>query len=178
MLKGEKFVTVFGSSIPKGGDAEYETAYTLGKIIAKGGINVCSGGFQGTMDAVSKGCSEAGGKAVGVTLDIYDALPSKYLTEEIKCHSLFERLKNLIEIGDAYVVLQGGTGTLVELSLVWEYINKSMIEAKPFACHGSIWNQIVPVMEKQIEKEKRKTGLVKCFDDIEECGEFIVNSLL
>ncbi len=178
MYKGEKFVTVFGSSIPKEGEAEYETAYTLGKIIAKYGINVCSGGFQGTMDAVSKGCSEVGGKAVGVTLDIYNALPSKYLTEEIKCDSLFDRLKNLIEIGDAYVVLQGGTGTLVELSLVWEYINKSMIESKPFACHGLIWNQIVPVMEKQIEKEKRKTGLVKCFDDIGKCGEFIVGGLL
>lgn len=46
MYKGEKFVTVFGSSIPKEGEAEYEIAYTLGKIIARSGINICSGGFQ------------------------------------------------------------------------------------------------------------------------------------
>ncbi len=177
MHNGKKFVTVFGSSIPKIGEQEYETAYVLGCLLGKSGINVCTGGYQGTMDAVSKGCNESGGEAVGVTLDIYNAVPSKYLTEEIKCHTLFERLKNLIEIGNAFIVLQGGTGTLVELSLVWEYMNKNMIEEKPFACHGMLWNEIVPVMEKQIEKEKRKTGLLKCFSDVESCAQYIVEKL-
>lgn len=177
MYNGKKCVTVFGSSIPKQGEQEYEIAYVLGGLLAKSGVNVCTGGYQGIMDAVSKGCNENGGDAVGVTLDIYNAVPSKYLTEEIKCHTLFERLKNLIEIGDAFIVLQGGTGTLVELALVWEYMNKNMIEEKPFACQGMLWNEIVPVMEKQIEKEKRKTGLLKCFIDVESCAQYIVGKL-
>lgn len=178
MYKGKKCVTVFGSSIPKQGEAEYAIAYVLGSIFAKAGLNVCSGGYQGIMDAVSKGCKENGGEALGVTLDIYNAIPSIYLAEELKCNSLFERLKNLLELGDAYVVLNGGTGTLVELALVWEYMNKNMIEAKPFACHGMLWNDIVNIMEKQILKEKRKTGLITCFEDVDNCGEFIVKSLL
>lgn len=177
MYNGKKFVTVFGSSIPKSSEQEYESAYALGCLLGKSSINVCTGGYQGTMDAVSKGCNENGGEAVGVTLDIYNAIPSKYLTEEIKCHSLFDRLNNLVKIGDAYIVLQGGTGTLVELSLVWEYMNKNMIEEKPFACHGILWNEIVPLMEKQIEKEKRKTGLLKCFTDVESCAQYIVEEL-
>ena len=129
------------------------------------------------MDAVSKGATEKGASAIGVTIDIYSAIPSKYLTKEIKCHSLFERLKNLIEIGDAYVVLQGGTGTLLELALVWEYMNKGIIEEKPFACHSSMWKNIAAIMENQITKEKRKTGLIKSFDDINDCAEFIIKSL-
>jgi uncharacterized protein (TIGR00730 family) len=172
----KKFVTVFGSSIPRPGDEEYEIAYNLGKILAHNNINICSGGFQGIMDAVSKGAVENGSETIGVTLDFYNVHPSKYLTKEIRCHTLFERLENLIKIGDAFVILQGGTGTLLELSLVWEFMNKNMIEIKPFACYGKMWNEIVGLMEKQILKEKRKTGLIKCFDDIEECAGYLINS--
>ena len=176
-MENKKFVTVFGSSIPKPGDEEYTTAYNLGKKLAANGLNVCSGGFQGIMDAVSKGATECGGEAVGVTLDIYNVVASKYLTKQISCHSLTERLKNLIEIGDAYIVLQGGTGTLLELALVWEYMNKNMIDIKPFVCHSTMWKQIVDVMEKQIQKENRKTGLLKCFDKIDDCADYIISSL-
>ncbi len=129
------------------------------------------------MDAVSKGCTQNGGEAIGVTLDIYNSIPSKYLTKEIKCKTLFERLTNLIQIGDAYVVLQGGTGTLVELAIVWEFINKNMIEEKPIAVHGEMWRDITDLMEKQIVREKRKTGLVKKFLDINELANFIADSL-
>lgn len=177
LIMKKKFVTVFGSSIPVAGEIEYEHAFKLGKKLAQNNINVCSGGFQGIMDAVSKGAFEGGAEAVGVTLDIYNALSSKFLSQEIVCHSLFERLKNLIEIGDAYVVLQGGTGTLLELALAWEYMNKNMIQSKPFACHSDLWTGIVDLMEKQIVKEKRRTGLIKCFSDIDECADYIISSL-
>lgn len=172
-----KFVTIFGSSVPKPGDEEYEIAYKLGSYLGKNGINVCTGGFQGIMDAVSKGAVENNVHAIGVTLDIYNVRPSKYLTKEIRCHSLFDRLRNLIELGNAYIVLQGGTGTMLELALVWEYLNKNMIEEKPFACHGIMWKSIVELMERQIVNEGRKSGLIKCFDDIYLCADFIINKL-
>ena len=170
----KKFITVFGSSIPKENDEEYLIAYQLGKRLAQAGLNVCSGGYQGIMDAVSKGCSENGGEAIGVTLDIYNAFPSKYLTKEIKCKTLFERLENLINIGDAYVVLNGGTGTLVELALVWESINKNMISEKPIAVHGKMWKEITELMETQIKRENRKTGLVKSFNEIDNLADYII----
>lgn len=173
----KKFVTVFGSSIPVPGDQEYKYAFKLGKKLAQNNINICSGGFQGVMDAVSKGAREGGADAIGVTLDIYNAMASKFLSQEIVCHTLFDRLKNLIEIGDAYIVLQGGTGTLLELALVWEYMNKNMIQTKPIACHSALWKGIVELMEKQIVREKRRTGLIKCFADIDECANYIISSL-
>lgn len=176
-MKQKKFVTVFGSSIPRPGDEEYEIAYNLGVRLAKNGLNVCSGGFQGIMDAVSKGAAEYGGEAIGFTLKVYNALPSKFLTKEIKCDTLFERLKNLVEHGDAYIVLQGGTGTLLELSVVWEFMNKNLLTEKPFACHGLMWKNIVDLMEEQIKREKRKTGLIKCFDNIDDCADYIIMNL-
>ncbi len=169
----KKIITVFGSSLPKAGEPEYEIAFELGKQLALNGFDVCSGGYQGIMDAVSKGAASVGGKAIGVTVDLFNAIPSKYLTSEIKCDTLFERIDKLITTGDAYIVLPGGTGTMVELSLVWEMMNKSLTEIKPIVCFGEMWKKIVSEMETRTKLEKRTTGLVKCVNSINECIELI-----
>ena len=170
-------ITVFGSSKPLPGEEEYDTAHQLGKLIGESGFSVCTGGYQGIMDAISKGASESNVDVIGVTVDIFSATPSKHLTKEIKCNSLFERIHKLNDFGDAFIILRGGTGTLVELSIVWELINKKLNSEKPIACHGEMWKQIVKTMEARIELEGRKTGLVQCFDTIEECLHHIKSSL-
>ena len=168
-----KTITVFGSSQPKEGQEEFETAYKLGALLAENNFNVCTGGFQGIMNAVSKGAVEKGGEATGITVDLWNAEPSKYLTREIKCTTLFERISKLVELGDGYVVLQGGTGTLLELAVVWEMMNKRMLDAKPVACFSSIWKEIVSAMDKQLEHENRPAKFVQTFDSIEEIVDFM-----
>jgi len=170
-----KTVTVFGSSKPKPGDEEYDTAFKLGKILAQNGFNVCTGGYQGIMDAVSKGASEAGAKPIGVTVDTFSSKPSKYLHQEIKCASLFERIQKLVELGDAYIVLRGGTGTLVELSIVWEMFNKNLMPEKPIACHGEMWKNLVKTIDERMKFEKRNYGFIFIADTIEECAEYIIS---
>jgi len=173
----EKIITVFGSSLPVEGDEQFIFAEELGKELAKNNFNVCTGGFGGIMNAVSKGAVLNGCKAIGVTVDLWNAKPSKYLTEEIKCKTLFERIEKLISLGDGYVVLQGGTGTLLELAVVWEFMNKNMLKEKPIVIHSPMWEEIVSVMEKQIVTEKRKTGLVKSFNTVDEIVSFLVKYL-
>jgi uncharacterized protein (TIGR00730 family) len=172
-----KTVTIFGSSLPKPGETEYEDAYLIGKLLAQNNLNVCTGGFQGIMDAVSKGASEVGTEAIGITVDLFNAEASKCLTKEIKCNTLFERIDKLIKQGDAFIILPGGTGTLVELSLVWESINKGLMNKKPLASYGLMWKNITDEMEKRIFTEGRETGLIVCFDDITECVEYIVGEI-
>ena len=165
----KKTITIFGSSHPKPGEEEYETAYKLGAMLGKNGFSVCSGGFQGVMDAVSKGATENGGDAIGVTVDLFTAQPSAYLTKEIKCNSLFSRIEKMVELGDAYIILRGGTGTLVEFSIVWEYINKNFMETKPIFAHGEMWKPIVETIDQRMDYENRQTGIVKYIENIEDC---------
>ena len=172
----KKTVTIFGSSLPKEGDEEFETAYQLGKLLAKNNFNVCTGGYKGIMTAISKGATEAGGEAIGITVDLWNVKPNKYLTKEIKCDSLFERISKLVELGDAYVVLQGGTGTLLELSAVWEFMNKNQLKRKPVVCHSQMWKEIVSIMERQIEKEKREAGLIKPCETVNEIVDYLSES--
>lgn len=172
-----KIVTVFGSSVPRPGEEEYETAYSLGFMLGKKGFNVCTGGYQGIMDAVSKGAREAGTDAIGITVDVFGAAASAHLTEEIKTESLLERIEYLVKHGDAYIILPGGTGTLVELAVVWEMMNKKIIKEKPAACFGKMWKPMLEAIEKRILFEKRKPGLVRYFDSIEDCGKYIFDCL-
>ncbi len=173
----KKIITVFGSSLPSEGEEEYIIAEELGRKLAKNNLNVCTGGFGGIMNAVSKGAVSEGAEAIGVTVDLWNAPPSKYLTKEIKCKTLFERIEKLISFGSAYVVLQGGTGTLLELAVIWEFMNKGLLNKKPVATHSTMWKEIVEIMEKQILKEKRKTGLIKSFESVNEIVNYLVSKL-
>jgi uncharacterized protein (TIGR00730 family) len=173
----KKTITIFGSSRPNEGEAEYDTAYNLGRLLAQKGFDVCTGGYQGIMNAVSRGAAENGAEAIGITIEGWGVVPSKYLTKEIKCASLNERLEKLVSAGDAYVVLQGGTGTLLELALVWELINKRMLKIKPIASHSVMWKEIAAIIDKQLTIEKRVAGLIRNFSTPEEITDYLYHSL-
>ena len=129
------------------------------------------------MEAVSKGVVENGGNATGITLQHINSPANRYITEEIRCKTLFERITELIHRGDAYIVLQGGTGTLLELAAIWEFMNKGFIKIKPIACHSLMWKGIGSIVDKQIEREKRVSGLVKYFDHVGDIVKYLVKEV-
>jgi uncharacterized protein (TIGR00725 family) len=149
---GKEFiVTVFGSSRPREGDADYEEARVLGRALAKHGFLVCSGGYGGVMEAVSRGAKEAGGKTTGVSADFFKAAKlNAWIDVEVRMKTWEERLFELIRRADGFVACKGGTGTLVELAVVWEMLNKSVMVAKPFAVLGDFWQ---PVLDRVREVE-------------------------
>ncbi len=69
----EKIITVFGSSRPREGEADYEEARALGRVLAQHGFAVCSGGYGGVMAGVSRGAEEAGGKTFGGSARVFSA---------------------------------------------------------------------------------------------------------
>src|ERR1700746_3966023 len=140
----EIIVTVFGSSRPGEGSPDYEEACVLGRALAKHGFAVCSGGYGGVMEAVSRGAKEAGGKTTGVTAEFFkSAKLNSWIDKEVRMNTWEERLFELIRRADAFVACKGGTGTLVELAVVWEMLNKSVLSAKPFASLGDFWQHII-----------------------------------
>ena len=152
----EIIVTVFGSSRPRAGDADYEEARTLGRALAKHGFSVCSGGYGGVMEAASRGAKEGGGKTLGVTADFFKtAKLNSWIDVEVRMKTWEERLFELIRRADGFVACKGGTGTLVELAVVWEMLNKSVMTAKPFAVLGDFWQ---PVLDRVREVELGHPG--------------------
>ncbi len=144
----DKTITIFGTANAKSGEPAYELAYQSGKLLAQAGFVIANGGYGGTMLAASKGAAEAGGETIGVTCSAFkSSTANEYITREIVTGSLDERLDTLIKLGRAYVVLPGGTGTLLELAKVWELKNKGFIEAdKPIILVGGFWKPLVDLI--------------------------------
>jgi uncharacterized protein (TIGR00730 family) len=150
-MSQEKIVTVFGSSRPREGEADYEEARVLGRSLAKHRFAVCSGGCGGVMEAVSRGAKEAGGKTYGVTAEFFkEAKLNSWVDTEVRVKTWEERLFELIRMADGFVACKGGTGTLVELAVVWEMLNKSVMNSKPIAVLGDFWQ---PVLDRVREVE-------------------------
>jgi uncharacterized protein (TIGR00725 family) len=143
-----KVVSVFGTGAAKPGDKEYAEAKLLGKLLAESGFAIANGGYGGTMEASAKGAKEAGGEVIGVTCSAFGrGAANKFVSREIVTTSLNERLDTLINIGSAYVVLPGGTGTLLELALVWELKNKGFLSGdKPIILLGDYWSRLVELV--------------------------------
>lgn len=143
MKSKAKIVTVFGSSRPRPGDPHYVEAQALGAQLAAKGFVVCSGGYAGTMEGVSRGAKEAGGRTIAVTAKFFRAHANRWVDEEIRVGTWQERLFELIKRGHGYVACPGGTGTLVELSVVWEMLNKGVMPKKPVVALGNFWHPVI-----------------------------------
>ncbi len=136
-------VTVFGSSRSKPDDAQYVSAHALGAALAKKGCIVCSGGYTGVMEAVSRGAKEAGGRTLAITAKSFSSRANPWIDEEIRVDTWQERLFKLIALGQGYVACPGGTGTLVELAVVWEMLNKGVMRKKPMVVLGKFWQPVI-----------------------------------
>ena len=143
----DKIISIFGAAKADPEDMTYEIAYNTGKLLAQAGFTIANGGYGGTMLAAAKGAVEAGGKVIGVTCSAFTRTANEYISREITTDSLDERLDTLIQLGQAYIVLPGGTGTLLELAKVWELKNKGFIEAeKPIILVGGFWTPLIDLI--------------------------------
>lgn len=144
-------VTVFGSSQPAPGSPAYQTAYDLGQGIAQAGWTLCNGGYGGTMEASAHGAVQAGGHTIGVSCSIFGrASVNQFIKQEVTTFYLLTRLDTLVRLGRAYVVLPGGTGTLLELALVWELLNKRLLRRNaPIILIGDTWCSVVDVIRRE-----------------------------
>ena len=146
-----KIITVFGSSRPEEGHADYAEALELGRSLASAGFAVCSGGYGGVMEAVSRGARESGGRVLAVTASFFHSRANRWVEEETRMETWQERLFELVRLGDGYVACKGGTGTLVELAVVWEMLNKKAMDPRPFVVLGDFWQ---PILERVREVER------------------------
>lgn len=138
-----KVISVFGSSAPVPDSAAYESARLVGRLLAEAGLAVATGGYSGTMTAVSQGASEAGGHVIGVTsaqIERFRPLgANQWVAREIRYESLRDRLMHLVLQNDGMIVLPGGIGTLSEMALAWSFLQVGEVEPRPLALLGKMW---------------------------------------
>jgi uncharacterized protein (TIGR00725 family) len=179
----QRIITVFGSSRPREGEPDYQEALLLGRTLGESGFAVCSGGYGGVMEAVSRGAKGAGARTYGVTAEFFKPKANAWIQTEIRVQTWQERLFELVRLADGFVACKGGTGTLVELAVVWEMLNKSVIGGRPMVVLGDFWT---PVLERVREVElghptvwgESNGKLVHTVATVREAAEFLKRALV
>jgi uncharacterized protein (TIGR00730 family) len=139
----QKVITVFGGSRCGPGSPEYDEALTLGRLLVERGFQVCSGGYSGVMEAISRGAHEAGGEVIGITMTQFTATPNVFLKTIIPSQDFYTRLQSLIRRSVGYVALRGGMGTLTEVSLVWNKLVAGVLPSRPLVLLGNCWSDAI-----------------------------------
>ena len=141
----ERAVAVFGSSDTITDSPDWLEAVAVGESLARAGFAVVTGGYGGTMEAVSLGATRVGGHAIGVTVN--SMFPGRsganpYVKAIEDAPSLSERIGRMMAITEASIALPGSIGTAAELILAWNtnhVLRKSGLDPIPVAAVGESW---------------------------------------
>jgi len=136
-------VAVFGSSVLTESDAAYAEARALGRALAAAGADVMTGGYGGAMAACSRGCAEAGGHVVGVTVELFERRGpvNPWVRERVHTPDLFERLRVICDRADGFIAVTGSIGTLTEVFLAWTLLSVSARRSAPLVLLGAHWRE-------------------------------------
>jgi uncharacterized protein (TIGR00730 family) len=174
-------VTIFGGSRVEPDSAEYVAAERLGRALAERGFSVVTGGYHGTMEAVSRGARAGGGHVIGVTVEViaknFERLPNAFLDQEVRTAALLERIDRMVELGAAYVVLPGGSGTLAELGIVWNLALLGALHGKPIVVVGLGWERVLRTMVQELHTIDFDLGFLRFAKDVDEAVAVLANSL-
>lgn len=173
--KYSPILSVYGSSAASETSQLYRDTIKIGEKLSSLDIVIASGGYTGIMDAISRGIANKKGQAIGITTDeITRVQPSKFLTEEYRESSLMTRLELLQGIADYHLFLEGSTGTLTELSLLWDKQKLGLLPLRPIFLFDNTWNQVFKLLfhnnhEKSIWKlEKEVEQNTHVFSSLDE----------
>ncbi len=174
-------VSVFGGSQPPTGSPAYLEAVELGKLLAVNGHTVLTGGYIGTMEAVSRGAAEAGGHVIGVTCEEIEKWrplgANPWVQEEWRKNTLIERLQTLVEECDAALALPGGPGTLAEISLTWNLMIIGSLHRRPLILIGDGWQSVLHQAFQSLSEYITPTQreLVQFAPDVKTAAELLVH---
>ena len=158
----KKLITVFGPSECIAESILYKNAEQLGALLAELGFGVVNGGYEGVMEAVSRGAHSKNGGVIGITAEVYFARgreANEFITKEITVKSAVDRLMELLDLADAYIACVISPGTMVEVATAWDYMLKDFIEKKPLILIGQEWKALCKILFAQ-DAYKDKTEFI------------------
>lgn len=171
-------ISIFGSGKSHPDSKEYLFAYSLGKEISKRGFSIATGGYFGLMEAVLKGADNSPEK-IGVTTEFYKKRQANsYITKEIRTKTYFQRLEKLIEIADAYIILPGHTGTLLELISVWALKQRDAKNNNLICVVGDKWKEIFLKLKESEFEDEELFNLIQFENDIDDILKLLDNYLI
>ena len=164
---GRFVVGVLGSARLADDDPRYHRAVEVGAALAREGWAVMTGGYGGLMAAAASGAAGEGGHVIGLPMRPWGGLtPSSFVAELRWCDTYQERIGHLLSC-DAVVALDGGIGTLSELTVVWAAAQTEP-DAPVVITVGPAWKSILGVVAERMVVGDEDLRLVTSVDEAAE----------
>ena len=143
-------VTVFGSASISEQSPVYKLGREVGRLLAESGFTVITGGGPGAMEAANRGAFEAGGKSVGLCIQLpKEQSANPYTNVKLNFRYFFVRKVMFVKYAMAYIILPGGFGTMDELFEAMTLIQTHRIKPFPVILLGKdYWKDLVTWIKK------------------------------
>ncbi len=167
-------IAIFGSADVDENHPLYQETFSIARRLAYEGKVVVNGGGPGVMDAATKGAQSAGGKTIGVTFYPADMpeFEGRYyknvVDKEFKTVSYVERMFKLMDESDAFICVQGGTGTLSEWATAWLLAHLHYGNHKPLVLYGKFWHEVMAVINEHFFLTDKENEVYKIANDQDE----------
>lgn len=180
----EHTVTFFGSARLHEDNPFYAQARDLAYRLSKHGFTIVTGGGPGIMEAGNRGAAEAGGKSVGLNIELpLEQEFNPYVKQGIGFHYFMSRKFMLDYSAMAYVFFPGGFGTLDELFTISTLIQTGKADRDvPIVLVGrAFWTPLLDWARQELISHWHTVGprdleIWQVTDDVEEAVKMICES--
>ncbi len=180
----DKAVSIFGSARHNMDDSVYAETEELASLLAKDGFVVFTGGGPGIMEAANKGAKEAGGRSVGININLpgNDGMTERrnqYVTEGESFDYFFSRKVILSYASQFYVAFPGGFGTMDELFEMLTLVQTGKSSPIPVVLvNKAFWEPLVnwiqnTMLEKYGTISEKDLDLFHLVDTAQEARDYI-----
>jgi len=176
-------VSIFGSARTLPDTKYYVLATEIGRLLTKKGYGVITGGGPGIMEAANKGAHEAGGKSVGLNIELpFEQFNNSFIDKDklMTYDYFFVRKVMFIKYSQGFIVLPGGFGTMDELFEAMTLIQTEKIARFPIVLVGSsYWQGLLDWMRSHMHERESNINaedlnLFRVVDTAEEAVNHIV----
>ncbi|EDY20847.1 conserved hypothetical protein [Chthoniobacter flavus Ellin428] len=141
-------VTIFGSARIKPGTPAYEGVKKLAAELVGLGCDILTGGGPGLMQAANEGAYSVDATGLNRSIGINVELPfeqevNPFVSQAYGHRTFFSRLHHFMIASDAFVVVPGGIGTLLEMSMAWQLLQVRKLYNTPLILVGKMWADLV-----------------------------------
>jgi hypothetical protein len=176
-------VTVFGGARTRRSDRYYLATVALARNLARHGLAVITGGGPGIMEAANRGAAAAGGRSVGLNIELpREQEGNRYANVPIHFHYFFARKVCFVKYSLGFVFMPGGFGTLDEFFEVITLVQTERIPRFPLVLFGRrYWTGLLRWMRRQLEADEfispGDLELATITDDVDQASGLILDYL-
>lgn len=176
-------VSVCGSARTPRTDPDYKAARRMGRGIAKHGVAVITGGGPGIMEAANRGAALAGGKSVGLGIELpHEQGLNQWVNLGMSFRYFFVRKTMFVKYSSGVIVCPGGFGTFDEMFELLTLVQTHKVMSMPIVLYGTeYWRGLFEWLTSTVQDHGMISpldpSLVLITDDPDEAVEVAVSRI-